>query len=408
LLDYLRQRFTRVTSSVALIPQVDGLRALALLLVMGHHVFAIYLMQTHRLGTQLLPRDWDAIAPRSALVNWGLHLAFGVPIFFVISGFVLALPFARSIFSRKPFPSTGLYLLRRLIRLEPPYLISMTFLFAIIVAPWQGPRWHAIVMWKIFAPHYFASLAYLHAQIFDGPSWINGNAWTLEIEIQFYLLMPLLAQLFRVRSAGVRRGLWVGLTVLAALLSEYWPPLSHNLKLKNSLAGHMEFFLAGVLLADLYLNLPRGLRWSPRVGDVWALGSAAFLVYVLHWRASLAWLEALTVLVFFLACFRGRWAGWLFSRAWLTIPGTMCYTIYLYHFFVIQQVMPWAVRVFPPVHALWLDCTVQMVAMLPPVLLVSAVLYLAFERPFVVLSHVATRRWRAGSGAVTGLSAGGV
>ncbi len=404
---YLRQRFTRVTSSVAFIPQIDGLRALALLLVMGHHVFAIYLMQTHRLGTQLLPRDWDAIALRSQLVNWGLHLAFGVPIFFVISGFVLALPFARSIFDRRPFPSTGRYLLRRLIRLEPPYVISMTFLFLMIVAPWQGPRWHAIVMWRIFGPHYWASLAYLHAQIFDGPSWINGNAWTLEIEVQFYLLMPLLAQMFRIRQSAARRGLFVAMTAMAALFGQFWLPQLHHSRLQYSLAGHMEFFLAGVLLADLYLDLPRGLRWSSRVGDVCAVLSAAFVVYVLHWRAALTWLLPFGVLLLFLACFRGRWAGWLFSRAWLTVPGTMCYTIYLYHFFVIQQVMPWAVRVLPPVHSLWLDSAVMMVVMLPPVLLVSAVLYLAAERPFVVLSHWATRRWRAGQVEGASLPAGG-
>jgi len=407
LLAYLRQRFTRVTSSVALIPQIDGLRALALLLVLGHHVFAIYLVQTHRLGTQLLPQDWDAIAPRSHLVNWGLHLAFGVPIFFVISGFVLALPFARSIFDRKPFPSTGLYLLRRLIRLEPPYLICLSFLFLMIMAPWQAPRWHAIVMWKIFGPHYFASLAYLHAQIFLGPSWINGNAWTLEIEVQFYLLMPLLAQLFRIRQSALRRALFIAMTVGTALFSQFWLTQHHHARLQYSLAGHMEFFLAGVLLADLYLDIPRALRWSPWLGDLCAAGSAAFLVYVLHWHPNWAWLEPFGVLFLFYGCFRGRCAGWLFSRAWLTIPGTMCYTIYLYHFFIIQRCMPWAIRLFPPIHSLWLDSGVQMLAMLPPILLISAVLYLAAERPFVVLSHRATRRWRGGRVATATLPVGG-
>jgi len=188
---------------VAYIPQVDGLRALAVLLVIGHHVFAEYLEQTHRLGTQLLPRDWGLIGGRSPLVAWGLHLAFGVQIFFVISGFVLALPFARSMMERGEFPSTGMYLLRRVIRLEPPYVVSMTLLFAWIVVPWHHPMWYGRVMLGVFGPHYLATLVYLHGLIFGGPSWINGNAWTLEIEVQFYLLMPVIARLFRVRRAGV-------------------------------------------------------------------------------------------------------------------------------------------------------------------------------------------------------------
>jgi peptidoglycan/LPS O-acetylase OafA/YrhL len=204
-LEFLRQRFTRVTSSVALIPQIDGLRALAVLLVIGHHAFAIYLQDTHRLGTQLLPRDWGLISSRSALVLWGLHLAFGVQIFFVISGFVVSIPFARSLLRGAPAPSTKLYFLRRLIRIEPPYFVNMLVGFGLLVIPWHQPRWYFGVMVKIFSPHLLASLVYLHALIFGEPSWINGIAWTLEIEIQFYLLMPLIAQLFRIRRDAVRR-----------------------------------------------------------------------------------------------------------------------------------------------------------------------------------------------------------
>jgi peptidoglycan/LPS O-acetylase OafA/YrhL len=187
---FLRQRFTRVTSSVAYIPQLDGLRSLALLLVIGHHVFSIYLSATHRLGTQLLPRDWPMIVPRSPWVNWGLHLAFGVQIFFAISGFVLAMPFAKSILDTGKMPSVPLYLLRRLIRLEPPYLLSMTLFFLAILFHRGQPHWYTMVMYHIFGPHYLASIVYLHALIYGIPSWLGGIAWTLEIEIQFYLFMP--------------------------------------------------------------------------------------------------------------------------------------------------------------------------------------------------------------------------
>src|SRR5579872_3019865 len=137
MLPALPWRFARVTSTGEFIPQVDGIRLLALLTVVAHHVFASYLVHTHRLGAQALPQDWGVIFPRSPLVNWALHLAIGVPLFCVISGFVLTLPFARSYLKGLAPPSRKLYFLRRLIRLEPPYVINMLVLFLVIVFPWR-------------------------------------------------------------------------------------------------------------------------------------------------------------------------------------------------------------------------------------------------------------------------------
>jgi peptidoglycan/LPS O-acetylase OafA/YrhL len=392
--EFLRRRFTRVTSSVAYIPQLDGLRALAVLLVIGHHVFAIYLETTHRLGTQQLPRDWGLIAMQSPLVNWGLHLAFGVNLFFVISGFVLALPFARSLLETGKMPSVPLYLLRRVIRLEPPYLINMTILLLFLLLPWRYPHAYWVSMLRVFGPHYLWSIVYLHALRYSEASWVGGVAWTLEIEIQFYLLMPVLAQLFRVRNATVRRGTWMLLTIAAALFGQYVLPTLHQPRVNLSIAGHLEYFFAGILLADLSLKPPAMLKLGVRSADLLAVAGAVSLVYVLHWQSSVEWLEPFLVMAFYFGVLHEGLVGRLFRSPWLTIPGTMCYTIYLYHMFIIRQVMERIVRFFPPNHSLLFDSSVQLLLILPIILAISAVLYLAIERPFVVLSHTATRRWR--------------
>jgi peptidoglycan/LPS O-acetylase OafA/YrhL len=144
----------------------------------------------------------------------------------------------------------------------------------------------------------------------------------------------------------------------------------------------------------VYLNPPEGLRFGPRVADVCAAVSAALVVYVLHWQPRFIWLEPLLVVTFYYGVFHNGWAGRLFRSPWLTVPGTMCYTIYLYHYFIADYWMRVTVRLFPPAHSLLLDVCVQMLAALPMLFLVSAILYLMIERPFVVLSHTATRRWR--------------
>jgi len=343
---FLRQRFTRVTTSVAFIPQLDGLRALALLLVVVHHVFAIYLVDTHRLGAQILPRDWALIAPRSRLVDWALHTAIGVSMFFVISGFILAIPFARRYLKGNAPPSRKLYLLRRLIRMEPPYFLSMTLMFLCLLIG-AHPTWeHFWQMTHAFGFHYLASMLYLHGAIYGEGSWINGVAWTLEIEIQFYLLLPVIAELFRIRRTGLRRAILFSAVVISSLFVQLVLPNLHNPRLELSFVSQMQFFLAGILLADVYLDPSRMLRLGPHVADAMALVSAALVVYVLHWRPGITWMEPLLLIAMFFAVFHGRWTRRLFAWRLLTIPGTMCYTIFLYHTFVARTLLPFTILFF--------------------------------------------------------------
>ncbi len=388
--------FARPVSSADFIPQIDGLRFLALLLVLAHHVFAAYLVHTHSLGARELPRDWSLIWPRSPLIAWALRLWIGVPIFCVISGFVLTIPFARNRLRGVPPPSRKMYLLRRLIRMEPPYILNLLFLFLVIVFPWHQPHpvEYLLVRSRVFLPHLVASLLYLHAAIYRQASWVNGVAWTLEIEVQFYLLLPFLAELFRIRHTRLRRAILILLVLASTLVSLYLVQPSGSAWLKLSLPVQLQFFIAGVLLADLYLDPPRLLRFGPLAGDAMALFSATALVYALC-KERLAWIQPFLIVALCLAILRGAWASRLFRWPPLTIPGAMCYTIYLYHSFVVQRLLPVTVAMVPGGHGLLFDSALQFVLMLPPVLVVSAVLYLVAERPFMILSHEVARRRRA-------------
>jgi peptidoglycan/LPS O-acetylase OafA/YrhL len=118
------------------------------------------------------------------------------------------------------------------------------------------------------------------------------------------------------------------------------------------------------------------------------------LVYVLHWHEHLAMLQPFMVAALFFAVFRADLFARLLSSLWLTVPGAMCYTIYLYHYFIIGRLLPFTLRMAPPVHPLFWDLLVQIVLLLVPVMIISAALYLLAERPFVVLSHSIADRFR--------------
>src|SRR5215472_16211346 len=227
--------FRRVTSTGLLIPEIDGLRFVAIFAVFIYHLAGDVLRHAdpaYRLAT--FQRDW--------FFGFTQKLDFGVPLFFVISGFILALPFAQHHLRNHASVSLPKYYLRRVTRLEPPYILSLVLLFALKVA--SGQRCASL------APHLLASGLYVHNLIFHGPSLINVVAWSLEIEVQFYILAPILAIIYCLRSTYRRIALVAA--CIAAAIFQYLLAVESPLRL--SLLGYAQYFLAGFLLADLYLT----------------------------------------------------------------------------------------------------------------------------------------------------------
>ena len=65
---------------------------------------------------------------------WVEHLRRGVELFFIISGFILGLPFAKQYLAGGKQVRLGAYFLRRLTRLEPPYILILCIRAAAMLA----------------------------------------------------------------------------------------------------------------------------------------------------------------------------------------------------------------------------------------------------------------------------------
>ncbi|HEV3470233.1 MAG TPA: acyltransferase [Pyrinomonadaceae bacterium] len=309
------ERLSRVTSSGDFIAEVDGLRFLAIAPVVVFHV-RNYLLAHPVADYSVAPPDLD----------WAARLAgrghYGVELFFVISGFVLALPFARHHLEGAPRVELRRYFLRRLTRLEPPYVLVMLGCFALLVLLKGG----AAELW----PRLAAGLTYTHGMIYGGMNPVNLVTWSLEVEVQFYLLMPLLAAVFAVRGRLRRRALIVSAAAASVALQAWLIP--EGGRLSWTLLNFLQYFFAGFLLADIYLGWPRG-RVRRRVAwDFVAVAAVAAMLLVAA-RPGLARAAfAPLVFVLFCAAFRGPLTNRLVTRPWVTVIGGMCYTIYLIHF----------------------------------------------------------------------------
>jgi peptidoglycan/LPS O-acetylase OafA/YrhL len=371
LVDQVLSRLSRVTSSGNFIPEIDGLRFFAIAAVVLFHIAEH--VRFHG------PVHY-AEAPRSSIYRLCSGGFVGVELFFTISGFILFLPYAAHFLRGGKRPRLRQYYFRRVSRIEPPYLIHLGIAFVIaLVIDNHDPLQ--------LAPHLMASAFYLHNLIYGMSSTLNTVAWSLEIEVQFYLLAPLLAGLYRIRRSHQRRLAWLALTMSAMA----WQPCLSS-PFHCSLLAYLPYFLVGFLLADLFItawNRPPTTTWKQ---DLMATGAWLLLIPATELVAWRQWILPPLILLAYVGAFRGRYWRQIVSNRWLVVTGGMCYTIYLYHVFIIGLVGRVASRVMVT-QLYWANFLLFLIPSTIAVLAVCAILFLLFEKPFMYRDWPQT--WRA-------------
>lgn len=201
----------------------------------------------------------------------------GVEVFFVISGFVIPLALYRT---RYTVRSYGSFMLKRIVRLDPPYLASMAL---------------CLVLWYLWAvvPHLHGEkfnpqvgpillhLGYLNA--FVGDKWLNPVYWTLAIEFQYYLGMGLLFAALASARWPVRAAAFVVLGALAYLVPDRNLVFHYLFVFMLGLSTFQYFVrlmpLAAYIPVLLLLSLGCDLTLGPLVAGV-SLATALVIVVV--------------------------------------------------------------------------------------------------------------------------------
>lgn len=205
------------------LPLLDGLRGVAAILVLLTHVA----FQTGTVNHQV----WGAFLSRMDL---------GVALFFVLSGYLLTLPWAKAGSGGGPMPDVRRYLVRRAGRILPAYWVVLLVVLA-TTASAAG----------LSAATANAALVQVYTgQLLPGFT----QTWSLCTEVAFYLVLPAVAP-WLARTA-VSRPNRVALALTAACVGGWvWVALAAEGVLWHRagqwLPGHLDWFAVGILLALL-------------------------------------------------------------------------------------------------------------------------------------------------------------
>jgi hypothetical protein len=289
-----------------------------------------------------------------------------VDIFFVISGYVIALSVDRG----APTPSYfGRFILRRSIRLDPPYWSAILLELLLLHATLRF--FPAIAITLPSTPQLLSHLIY--AQELLGYGSVVPVFWTLCYEVQFYAFFVGLVVLGAMLPARIRTPTWTGLFWAAlfalSLWTRYWRPA--ELPMGIAIDRWFQFFI-GVLTY-------RAVTKAGRMSTLVAAWTGLALAVGLAGAPAIQLLAVLVSSVLVMTSWDPRWSRALSVRP-LRFLGAISYSLYLYHSSVgwrfvslIQKIVPgsWQPPFAIAVYVVGISGSIGF----------ATVLWLAIERP---------------------------
>jgi len=322
--------------------QLDSLRGLAALSVMLGHFLQVF----PKFTAYTYPKGYDNIV--NLLKYTPLHLFWAggeaVIFFFILSGFVLALPFLNN--RGVEYPK---YLVRRVCRIYIPYIAAVAVAIAARLAlahdelergsMWIKSIWTGSFSWRNIAEH-VAMLWNFNSTIYD------PILWSLVHEMRISIVFPLIMLVVVRLHWATNLLLAIGCTLSAQLLDKVFnPPYMTNFPMT---LHFIAFFIGGALLAKHRVSIVDWMRKQARSFHVF-LFVFAVLVYTLSWTAYglklfhndmlQDWIAAAGASLFVVAALSTA----SFMRALQSKPlvflGKISYSLYLFHMIVLLALL---------------------------------------------------------------------
>lgn len=365
--------FSRQTNTNNFIPEIDGLRFIAILTVLIFHLntsFSKYLGLSNYATDEL-----GGTSTIFALGWWIIRMDLGVKLFFSISGFILALPFLKAIIENKKVNLYD-YFKRRLLRLEPPFIISLILFFLVHILILNGD-----VRKLLF--DFLAGLIYLHGTLYGYPNPINPVTWSLEVEAQFYIIIPFLFIFLSIFKKGEIRFFIVLLLFLLGLYLKTFLMGNLNVHLSTSILLFSSNFFIGIIFAFIFLNRLNLFFWKENI--IWDfVGILSIFIMFYFYKPQSYWVNNLifnlAIIFLFISSFNSKFFRLAVTNKFIYLVGGMCYSIYLLHYPLFYFFAKFKL------YLNWFDdykwnLIASSIFIIPLVILISSVFFVLIEKP---------------------------
>jgi peptidoglycan/LPS O-acetylase OafA/YrhL len=343
------KKLHRVTSNGDYFPLIDGLRFISISFVLICHLSSHFF-------------DFSGI--KNILIeNIFENGHNGVRIFFAISGYILMLSAIKKLNLKK-------YYLRRLLRIEPTYIISLIIIYFII--------YHRNLIENL--DHLIISFFYLHSFIYKSPSIISSITWSLEVEVQFYLTFPLVYFLINYFDKKFKLGILIILFIVSmGVVYNYY-----NTPLYRTLLDNITFFYTGVLIAYIFNKQKnKRIELSP-----FFVSTCQFILIILllflnsvNSNILLQFMYILLIYCLFnLTLNYDSFINTFLKSNFISTTGGMCYTIYLYHIVILLLFNKY---IFNQTKNAPIKILLFYVLYIFATWIICSILYYLFEKPFM-------------------------
>ena len=336
------------------VDSADGFRVIAILLVMWFHIWQqSWLSPTLRVGGRYL-----TLEPQ---VRTGYMM---VDLMLLLSGFLLFLPYARHRVRGDALPGLKEYFIKRGLRILPSYWLCIAvilFAFALPGGEFSSPG----QMWRDLISH----LTFTHIYSYETyvATRLNAALWTLAVEVQFYLLLPLLGRLFERYPLPA----YLGMTAAAFCYRGLFVPRTPDMSLWfNHLPAMLDVYANGMMAALIYVSFEERLSNGRFAGDRFTAAfftaaalASAFAVFAItraqvttasrlgiengqmYWRYPLSLAGAAFLLS---AGLGARWLRFLLSNRLVRFLSAISYNAYMWHQYLAVRLKQWHI---PPYTA---------------------------------------------------------
>ena len=324
---------------------LDGIRAIAILIIVWYHIW-----QQSWLEPAIGPINLDWLVRNGSIL---------VDMMILLSGFCLFLPYAREMVLGEKTGHCREFYIKRVARIVPSYYVSLLIVLLFFALP-QGEYTDNLPFLRNDLLSHLTFTHNLFEDVVLG-THLNGVLWTIAVEVQFYIIFPLLAKCFRKQPILTYIGMVAVGLISSYLISSRFDTLVQPLYVNHTLT-FFSVFANGMLGAWVYVLYAKKRKKKTLaegiLGIAMAVGGIVIFRHFCDWRLTCGsetkWqvenrylLSLLFLLIVVGTILSMRWFQKIWNNRLMTFLAGISFNLYICHQYIAVKLKEFRIPYWP-------------------------------------------------------------